>query len=179
MPLGAQAIDALWYSLCPSFVSSIPSSHTSLRRGLSVVRSLSNTCPHARRSAQPSLCQKYSTTTQTRPPKNVLNIWYVNSDNNTPVETEKTYNLLGKASRQGHYATTQRVVKELVVDHGEDPNLKIYEALILANTSPVHGSIVEVQRILDEMQEERIPPDSSIYHAVLKVCKWSTLLPDV
>jgi len=61
------------------------------------------------------------------------------------------------------------LVDHLVRTLGRRPDLKIYTALILANTSP-EGSVAEVVRLIDELRAEGFELDSSSCHDILKVC---------
>ena len=83
--------------------------------------------------------------------------------------TEAAYEELRRASHTGNYLRVQALVRMLVRDRSEEPNPRLYLALLLANTSPQHGSPGEVAKILQEMGDEGLTPDSSIYHAVLRV----------
>lgn len=81
------------------------------------------------------------------------------------------YNELQHAALKGDFIRTHVLVEALVKERGEEPNIHLYLALILANTSTTHGSPAEVKRLLDEMENEGLVPDSAIYHAVLKVAR--------
>lgn len=76
---------------------------------------------------------------------------------------------LQRTSIAGDYPRTRESLRELVQDRGERPGRTHYQALLLANTSPQHGSAAEVHRILQEMEEAGITLDSAAYHAVLRV----------
>ncbi|KAI4204330.1 MAG: hypothetical protein LQ348_001287 [Seirophora lacunosa] len=76
---------------------------------------------------------------------------------------------LQRTSIAGDYPRTRESLRELVQDRGERPGRTHYQALLLANTSPQHGSAAEVHRILLEMEEAGITLDSAAYHAVLRV----------
>ena len=76
---------------------------------------------------------------------------------------------LREASKEGDYVRVYEIVKARG-DKGLEPNTRLYTALLLANTNAEHGSAKEVSRLLDEMIEEGVEPDSVIYHAALKVC---------
>ena len=68
-----------------------------------------------------------------------------------------------------NYRQTQECVQILVEERGEEPNLRLYEALLLANADHEHGSASEVASILEEITNERLTPDSATYHAMLRV----------
>ena len=82
---------------------------------------------------------------------------------------ERVYAELKSWSRKADYLNVQALVEYLVKTRGERPNNRIYEALILANADALHGSPAEVGKILQEMGDEGLSPDSGTYHAVLKV----------
>lgn len=79
------------------------------------------------------------------------------------------YNELQHVALQGDFVRTHVLVEALVKERGEEPSVQLYLALILANTSTQYGSPAEVGRLLDEMDNEGLVPDSAIYHAVLRV----------
>lgn len=79
------------------------------------------------------------------------------------------YENLRHVSRKADYKHVQALVKYLVVERGERPNTRIYDALILANANAEYGSVSEVTQILHEMAVEGITPDSATYHAALRV----------
>lgn len=83
--------------------------------------------------------------------------------------TDALYRELEYASLKGDYIRVRILAEVLVKDRGEEPNLPLYLGLILANTNPQHGSPAEVKSLLEEMGAEGLIPDSSIYHAALKV----------
>lgn len=83
--------------------------------------------------------------------------------------TDALYRELEYASLRGDYLRVRIIVEALVKERGEEPNLPLYLGLILANTNPQHGSPAEVKGLLEEMGAEGLIPDSSIYHATLKV----------
>ena len=80
------------------------------------------------------------------------------------------YEMLRRSATAGNTAKVEEVVKELTGRMQEEPNLQIYSAMILVNSSTEHGSAAELQRILAEMAEEGILLDETAYHSVLKVC---------
>lgn len=84
-------------------------------------------------------------------------------------DDERIYDDLRRSANKGDFLRVQTLVNEIVRNRGERPDARIYLALILVNTSAEHGSPVEVRRLLEEMAAEEIVPDSTIYHAVLKV----------
>ena len=84
--------------------------------------------------------------------------------------TEAAHEELRRAANAGDYVRVQALVKILVGQRNEQPSPRLYLALLLANTNLQHGSPAEVKRLLLEMKYEGFAPDSSTYHAALKVC---------
>ncbi|MCJ1288159.1 hypothetical protein MMC26_007514 [Xylographa opegraphella] len=98
----------------------------------------------------------------------------VNGDNKdaevlSTISKSAVYEELRKASTKGNFERVQQIVQILVEGRGEAPNSRIYTALILANTSPHHGTAAGLDGLLEEMVRDGIMPDSATYHAVLKV----------
>ena len=62
-----------------------------------------------------------------------------------------------------------QILRCLIRDRHVVPGLQHYRALILANASALHGSPEAVRGLLDEMEENGIPTDSSTLHAALRV----------
>ncbi|KAL9131611.1 MAG: hypothetical protein Q9217_000499 [Psora testacea] len=81
---------------------------------------------------------------------------------------EETYEDLWRISRRPDYRAVQALVKHLVVERGEKPNTRIYDALILANAHAEYGSPAEVKQLLQDMADAGVTPDSATYHAVLR-----------
>lgn len=85
------------------------------------------------------------------------------------LDITSAYQELRKSTLKGNYAHIRDFVKTLVKDRGQKPNLRLYDALLLANTDNQYGSAGEVARILDEIAVESLTPDSATYHAALRV----------
>ncbi|KAH8659178.1 hypothetical protein BGZ60DRAFT_382317 [Tricladium varicosporioides] len=60
-------------------------------------------------------------------------------------------------------------VRYLIMVRGEKPAITHYDALIRANCDAKKGSVVAVKRLLEDMREANIGPNSELYHAVLQV----------
>ncbi|KAL2129528.1 hypothetical protein VTI74DRAFT_7634 [Chaetomium olivicolor] len=63
----------------------------------------------------------------------------------------------------------RKLVKYLVEERGERPNIFLYEALVVANWDPATGSAGELSAILEEMRSLGIKPSASFYHAALRL----------
>jgi len=79
------------------------------------------------------------------------------------------YEELKHLSSNGQYVDTTAAVATLVRERGEKLNIRIYDALILANADAFHGSAAEVRGLLQEMIDEGVTPDAATYHKILKV----------
>ena len=79
------------------------------------------------------------------------------------------YQYLRQIALRANYRQTQECVRILVEERGEKPNLRLYDTLLLANADHEHGSASEVARILEEMKDKGLTPDSATYHAILRV----------
>ncbi|KAF1811633.1 hypothetical protein P152DRAFT_376498, partial [Eremomyces bilateralis CBS 781.70] len=83
--------------------------------------------------------------------------------------TDQLYeDLLSQASR-GYIEDTERLVKYLISERAQQPNLRLYRALVLANINPPHGSAESVISILQELADEGLEPDAALCHSVIKV----------
>ena len=79
------------------------------------------------------------------------------------------YQNLRQIALGANHRQTQECVRILIEERGERPNLRLYEALLLANGDHEHGSAFEVARILEEIKNEGLTPDSATHHAILRV----------
>ena len=95
-----------------------------------------------------------------------------------PRSEESTENLERELMWVAHKApalsTIQEILSILIGKREVQPTPLHYEALILGNCDPEHGSVDHVQKILREMKNESITLGAPIYNAVLKV---RTVLP--
>ncbi|MCJ1393909.1 hypothetical protein MMC18_006785 [Xylographa bjoerkii] len=178
MPPVSQVIDALWHCLCPPSIISV-TPRTSLGR------SLARTAPKIvlpaavrRRTLHGASFRRPYTNVpllQGRLSRYGYQTAASRNDDNKDGEVLRTisksavYEELRKASAKGDFERVQRIVRTLVEERGESPNSRIYTALILANTSPYHGTAAGLVELLEEIAREGIVPDSATYHAVLKV----------
>ena len=65
--------------------------------------------------------------------------------------------------------TIREILYILIEKRGVQPTAEHYEALILGNCDPEHGSVDKVEKILQEMKDEGITISAPIYNAILKV----------
>ena len=85
------------------------------------------------------------------------------------LDIASAYQELRRSAVKGNYSLTREIVSILVKERGQKPNLRLYDALLLANMDNQDGSAGEVARLLDEIAVEGLTPDSATYHAALKV----------
>lgn len=181
MPLVTATCDALWHCLCPSFTAT---SFTRPLLHLRPARKAFRSCVKARQRCNYALDSSrkaghpqdadfaYFPTTSKRRflavPSNSLEL--PGRGLLDDLDTEAIYEELHRAGHKGYYRRVHTLVKILIRARGEEPNRRLYLALLSANTSSQLGSSAEVSRLLQEMADVGMVPDSTIYHAALKVC---------
>jgi len=84
------------------------------------------------------------------------------------MSTEAIYALLRTRARRGYSFWVDGIVTFLVKERKEQPNAKLYSAMILVNVNPQAGSAGFVKSILKEMNEEGISLDTGTCHDILK-----------
>ena len=181
MPLGRTIIDGLWQYMCPS-------SSRILQKGFHVTLR-----PGARSFMKCRVLQQRQTHTQSFPTRpriglrsscQLTSLQFQQSTHQKPflvgqhacdqarirdLDNTSAYQELRRSTLKGNYARIRDLVKTLVKERGQKPNLRLYDALLLANTDNRYGSAGEVARILDEVAVEGLTPDSATYHAALRV----------
>ena len=85
------------------------------------------------------------------------------------LDIQNAYHKLRQIALGGKYSQIQACVKILVKERGEQPNIRLYEALLLANADHEYGSASETASILEEMTKEGMARGAATYHAVLRV----------
>lgn len=88
---------------------------------------------------------------------------------------QRIYEDLRRSAVKGDFLRVEQLVNEIIKIRGEKTDTRIYLALVLANTSAHNGSPAEVRRLLEKMKQDKMEPDSAIYHAVLKVIDKETI----
>ncbi len=181
MPPVKTTIDALWHCLCQSFnsawlttpnLSSQPvkaafrqCSKASQRRNYDLTYMPKGKCPwEPRRAYANHALKRGSFVSASGDPHELRDRGRIRD-----LTTEAAYEELRRAGNTGNYLRVQALVNLLVRHRGEKPCPKLYLALLLANTNLHHGSPDDVKRLLEEMKDEGFTPDSSAYHAALKV----------
>ena len=85
------------------------------------------------------------------------------------VSIESLYDWLDSEAGRGSLDEVNKIVTHLVKDRHEEPNIRLYAAMILGNVDPALGSAGKVAALLKEMKTEGINADSGTYHRSLKV----------
>ena len=181
MPPANQLFDGLWQCLCP-YLSTLtkkrlPSVLSPALRSLIPCLSTPGRQIHAQsfhrvaqaalRSVTPILNLRGHRFIHQKPLFSALELRDQGRIRNLDIRS--AYQELRKVALRGAYAQIQECVRILVKERGEKPNLRLYDALLLANTDPEHGSPQEVAELLEEMANDGLNPDSATYHAVLRV----------
>lgn len=162
MPFPHIGIDGLWICLRPAFSPFNQRNSYLLFNSLRISTKFCDKplqCPH----------QKRSIFQQPRPKGREVGDTKEQLRLSQLTKIDGLYHELNRYSSKTDFLRVYETVGELVKQHGEAPNRPLFLALILANTDAQHGSITEVLRLLQEMAENGIQPDSAIFHAVLKV----------
>ena len=181
MPLNFFLNDALWQCLCPT-ASIAQSGRLCACKASSLGRNIRET---KRTSCRPFSRPSRICVRQTPLPSNPFlgcqtKQWLHRTSRNLSTNDEAAslstqdirggYQDLKRFSERADYIRVQAQVEQLVRVNHETPNLRLYNALILANGNPQMGSAGEVARLLQEMEDGGIMPDSATYHAILRVC---------
>ena len=170
-------LDGLWHFLCPSFRFGISAwacrpllRNTSARNYSSYIRNKRKITAGPDPSFySPTFGPKTRVSRYAAPEE--LRKWPELSRSHAipGLNTEAAYEELRQASRQGDYGRVKEYMRVLIEERGEKPSVRLYHAMILANTHPQYGSPKEVASLLLEMVNQDLQPDSAIYHAALKV----------
>lgn len=177
------AIDGLWRCLCPSFDAIAASQLTRpLRQASTRPRLYSN-----KRCSRNVLSRSINDSTKARieelddtavtarrikPSKPLSAIQkssplYASLDDVPVRELYDTLRNIG--TKDNAYKSIADLVDYLITSRGEKPSLLLYDSLIRANADASHGSADAVAKLLREMKEEKIVPDSNLYHSALQV----------
>ena len=192
-----KGIDGLWHFLRPAFANPTPTAIRQISNSKPWRRLLSQNVvalPHHRPTKSPILRRNFTQDSQSLPvnpsdfqqrqcfrriksgPYDLPGEPKLHQFKDTPqghvsseLDNDALYEELLNASGRGDFIRVYVLVEELVKIRGEEPNSRLYLALILANTNTHHGSPAEVRRLLQDMTDEGLVAGSEIYHAVLKV----------
>lgn len=98
-----------------------------------------------------------------------------NSSGCAPVTIEDLYEQLLSEASQGHLDRAYDIVTHLVKERHEEPNLRQYDGLILANIDPRKGSAGQAAALWSELKDEGLCAESGTYHKFLKVRRASSV----
>jgi hypothetical protein len=83
-------------------------------------------------------------------------------------EPARLYELLRVEASYGDFHRVQVYAETLIRKHGEAPNLRMYSALILANSS-AYGSIASVKDYVQQLRNDGLDLDLGACHDIIKV----------
>ncbi|KAF2262145.1 hypothetical protein CC78DRAFT_520588 [Lojkania enalia] len=160
--------DGLWRCLCPSFQPA-----RSLRRLVQcqVTNNLSNKPPRPLRTTR-----SYTVTPDANSQSPVFRSGsqgparLQNKDKLSLVHlpTTELYARLRIDAAGGRSQEVMNIVKILIKDRREKPNILLYSAILHSFVSPEDGTAGKIRRILEEMQEEGIELDATACHNILE-----------
>ncbi|ORY18643.1 hypothetical protein BCR34DRAFT_473166 [Clohesyomyces aquaticus] len=166
--------DALWKCLCPSFrTASIARKARTPRipRMSSQAPSIAARTPTTN---TPSRAHSTAASVQTRNPatRNPFHPSLASSKPPQPslvhLPTPELYGRLRSDAAAGRYSDVFNIIKILVKDRREPPNLALYSALLRSFVGPEDGTGGKIRRVLDEMSEEGIELDTAACHYVIE-----------
>jgi len=182
------AIDGLWRCLCPSIDAIAVSQLSPPLRGASTrpyLRSTKRVVSGSRRSflshsgrskSEIKLEERVDAITTaidnitpsiTSSPHPKPSPPYACLDEVSITELHDTLRNIG--TKDGTYKSIADLVEYMITSRGEKPSLPLYDALIRVNADASHGSADAVANLLWEVKEEKIVPDSNLYHSALQV----------
>jgi len=85
------------------------------------------------------------------------------------VTISELYNTLRLYAARGSQEGVELIAAHLIKERREAPNMKLYSAMILCNINPEKGSAERVKLLFQELEEDGLVPDSTLYHDALKV----------
>lgn len=86
------------------------------------------------------------------------------------VATPAIYEMLRRREGHANASEVQRLVRYLVEERGERPNVVMYEALAAANWNPTTGSAATLAEMVKEMKTFDIGSSPGFFHSALRVC---------
>ena len=191
MPLGHQIVDELWHCLCSSFRST--SLLVGLRRIYPYARPLCRGQKNdPRQTALPIRNQSTIAAAHDGSPSHGKTegklrtkpfVFDLNLSQRPPGDPEsrtaavlrigndeELHQELLRRANAGDLEWVRHLVRLLLHERGEQPDVRHYYALLIANADAKLGSVEEAKGLLQDMENSQIPIDSSVYHAMLKVC---------
>jgi hypothetical protein len=183
MPSTRLTIDGLWRALCPSLDAVLLSRRSTPLRVRPYPTNVKSTLPQVHKSSSTRLFHSSIAPQGQRGARAHRNS--TNAESALPLVcgVEREYKSLDEAPilelydalrqlkiSKGSYMKIANLVEYLVGVRGEKPSLLHYDALIFANADPGMGSAEVIGKLLMEMKQEEIVPDSGFYHSALHVC---------
>lgn len=86
------------------------------------------------------------------------------------VATPAIYEMLRRREGHANASEIQRLIRYLVEERGERPNVVMYEALAAANWNPTTGSAATLAAMVKEMMTFNIGSSPGFFHSALRVC---------
>jgi pentatricopeptide repeat protein len=179
-PMSARPIinDALWRCLCPSFAS-----NSAVRSSRPAVPRLPNRnalrSPHRSISTNPpgrydalntdALAQPDPFSHNPIPPARAP--WNRNKPEKPSLvhlQTPELYERLRSDAAAGRHADVFKIIKILIKDRREKPNVRLYAGLLHSYADPLEGTAGKIRKTLEEMGEEGIDLDAGACHCTLE-----------
>ena len=91
------------------------------------------------------------------------------------MSTPELYDQLIARSAAGDYEETMNTLKILLKDRKEEPDLRMYSALLRSYADDWQCSAGMIRRTIEEMRAEGIEMDSRACHNILEVCIFNEL----
>jgi hypothetical protein len=180
--------DALWSCLCPSYRVSAatyglnPSVKRAFLRNGAATSHRSTFVPSQLRAhntlstealSQPGSLSARGTTIPSRPSL------ARNAKQGKPslvyLSTVQLYERLRSDAAAGRDEDVMDIVKILIKDRRERPNVRLYAGILHSFVNPEHGTAGKIRKILEEMAEVGVDLDAGACHCVLEVRKWHIL----
>lgn len=173
--------DALWRCLCPSFAQPIPASRSFSSRQRRLA--LGNKICRSQRSISVTTPSSYNTT-QTEPFFQNSGIFDTPSNTRSApslsryakkeppslvlLPTLELYERLRSDAAAGRHEEVMKIIKILIKDRRERPNVRLYAAMLHSFVNPEVGTAGKVRKVLEEMAEVGVDLDAGGCHSVLE-----------
>ncbi|KAF2870774.1 hypothetical protein BDV95DRAFT_607907 [Massariosphaeria phaeospora] len=174
--------DALWRCLCPSYAASVPLVRANVLGSGLVMRNQPLNCPATKRAPR-NHARGFKSTPDTTPnpfafptridkPPAPSKGWTSNWDREKPslvhFPTAELYERLRIDAAAGKHEEVMNILKILIKDRREIPNVAMYAAIIHSYVDPEEGTAGKVRKVLEEMQAEGIDLDAAGCQCVLE-----------
>ncbi|KAF2639688.1 hypothetical protein P280DRAFT_470304 [Massarina eburnea CBS 473.64] len=163
--------DALWRCLCPRYTQ-LPASNgiSSMSKGIAAARNRTPRCTASQPARQYRTANQPAGATDSSFPYDA-SLPQPRSGTANPhrslkqavalvhFTTPELYDRLRAAGTEGNYDEVMAIVRILIKDRNEQPNLFIYTAILHSFTNPQAVTAGAIRKILDEMEENGIDLD--------------------